>query len=87
MVLKLENLTKNDLINFQKTSTHHQNLIIKFEAEWCGPCKKIKNLYELNANKLNDLSIYVVTDIDESIELYHELKTKRMVNGIPTLLL
>ena len=61
-------------------------IIIKFSAEWCKPCEKIKPFVHENFNKLNDTFIIFEIDIDESIDLYYVLKTKKMVNGIPSIL-
>lgn len=67
----------------------HQNpgiIILKFGAEWCGPCKVIeKRVYEW-LNHMPNTAQSVVLDIDESFEMYSFMKTKRMVNGIPGIL-
>jgi len=86
MVKFLSEITKEQLIQFQNNSPIPQQVIIKFEAEWCKPCQKIKNLCNNLANNLNDNVGYVVVDIDEDIELYAYLKTKKQVKGVPTLL-
>ena len=61
-------------------------IIVKFTAEWCNPCKKIQPLVNENFNKLNETFVIFEIDIDETMELYYALKTKRMVNGIPSIL-
>ena len=61
-------------------------LIFKFTAEWCGPCKKIK---EYSYNKSNELPNHITmleADVDECFDLYAFLKHKKMVNGIPVFL-
>lgn len=61
-------------------------LIFKFTADWCGPCKKIK---EYSYNKSNDLPNHITmleVDVDECFDLYAFLKHKKMVNGIPVFL-
>jgi len=61
-------------------------IIIKFGAEWCGPCKMIEkqvhDWFDIMPNKVQGFII----DVDESFELYAFLKTKKMVNGIPVIL-
>jgi thiol:disulfide interchange protein len=61
-------------------------LIFKFTADWCGPCKKIK---EYSYKKSNDLLAHITlleVDVDECFDLYAFLKHKKMVNGIPVFL-
>lgn len=86
MVKILNEITKEQLLNFQNNAPYPQQVIIKFEAEWCKPCQQIKNLCNDLASRLNDNVGYVVVDIDENIELYAYLKTKKQVKGVPTLL-
>lgn len=61
-------------------------IILKFSADWCKPCKKIQPLVHGNFCKLNDTFIIFDIDIDETMDLYYALKTKKMVNGIPSIL-
>lgn len=63
-------------------------IIIKFGAEWCGPCKQIEaQVYSLMAQMPTEI-VCAVLDIDDdaSFDLYAFLKSKRMVNGVPALL-
>lgn len=61
-------------------------IIVKFGAEWCGPCKKIEALVKDRMLAMpNNFKCFII-DIDEYFELYAFLKTKRMVNGIPAIL-
>lgn len=61
-------------------------VIIKFGATWCGPCKKIEKEVHNFFNYTSDNVICADVDVDESIDLYSFLKSKKMVNGIPVLL-
>ena len=63
-------------------------LIIKFGAEWCGPCKKIDPLVYDWMNKLSTQPNIqcAIIDIDENFEIYAFLKSKKMVNGVPVIL-
>ena len=61
-------------------------LIIKFGAEWCGPCKKIEHLVNCCMGQMPNTIQCVMVDVDESIEIYGFLKTKKMINGIPAIL-
>lgn len=65
-------------------------LVLKMGATWCGPCKKIKDISQKNMVELKEtykerVNIIEI-DIDDSFELYANLKTKRIVNGIPAIL-
>jgi thioredoxin 1 len=70
--------------------THLDNnpgaIIIKFGAEWCGPCKKIEGLVHQWMERLPASIQSFIVDIDESFDIYAFLKTKKMVNGIPAIL-
>lgn len=61
-------------------------IIIKFGAEWCGPCKKIEEHVKILMNSMpGNVQSYII-DIDDSLEVYSFLKNKKMVNGIPVIL-
>jgi thioredoxin 1 len=45
-------------------------LIIKFGAEWCGPCKKIAPTYKKFISKSANNIICADIDVDDSIDLY-----------------
>ena len=60
-----------------------QILIIKFGADWCGPCKKIAPNYVDFIKTAPTNIIFSDIDIDESIDLYMNLKRNKMVSGIP----
>ena len=62
-------------------------LIIKFGAEWCGPCKRVDPLiYSYFAEIQGPEVQCAIIDIDESFEIYAFLKSKKMVNGVPVIL-
>jgi thioredoxin 1 len=81
----LSELSKED---FAKQLQENQGLfIIKFGAEWCGPCKKVDPLiYEYFAQIQSPNVQCAIIDIDESFEIYAFLKSKKMVNGVPVIL-
>jgi len=65
-------------------------VVIKFGAEWCGPCKQIEaKVYEYMGEMPTEI-LCAVLDIDDedggAFDLYAFLKSKRMVNGVPVIL-
>ena len=61
-------------------------LLIKFGAEWCNPCKRIEEPLKHYISQLQDNVLPILVDVDESFEIYAFLKNKRMINGIPAIL-
>ena len=61
-------------------------LIVKFGADWCGPCKRIDPQVKQSFRLMPDNVQCIVVDVDESLEVYGFLKTKKMMNGIPAIL-
>jgi thioredoxin-like negative regulator of GroEL len=73
--------------DFQELLNSNQCLvIIKFGAEWCGPCKDIeKDVHDFFVTAPKNVQCLMV-DIDKFPTVYGFLKTKKMVNGIPAIL-
>ena len=79
-------LTPVELQQLQTKLTPEHVLIIKFSATWCAPCKIIKPVCDKWLISAPPNVIWAEIDIDESIELFGVLKTKKMIKGVPTLL-
>jgi thiol-disulfide isomerase/thioredoxin len=72
---------------FMELLTNNPGIIVlKLGAEWCGPCKKIKEavhgFFALSPPEVVCGDI----DVDISFDFYSFLKSKKMVNGIPAML-
>ena len=60
-------------------------IVIKFGAEWCGPCKKIEGLVHEWIDNMPEKVQSILIDIDENFEIYAFLKNKKMINGVPAI--
>ncbi len=74
-------------VDFATLMTNNPGILIfKFTADWCGPCKKIKDYSYAKSNELPDHITMFEVDVDECFDFYAFLKHKKMVNGIPVFL-
>jgi thiol-disulfide isomerase/thioredoxin len=82
----ISELSVADVQRIQAGLGDNQVLLIKFGADWCGPCKKIAPLYYdfIKTNPPNIL--FADIDVDDNIDLYITLKKNKMLNGIPVFL-
>jgi len=83
----IENLTVENFNDLLKNNTNY--LIIKLGADWCSPCKTIEPLVNLCFNDLSEkYKIQCIqVDVDESLDLFAFFKKKRVIKGIPAILL
>ena len=79
-------LTEETLSKLQSNLQTKEMIIIKFTADWCGPCQGIKNYVDDIVKTLPNSIQFHEIDIDESLELYIKFKNKKMVTGIPAIL-
>ena len=77
-------LSKDQFVN--ALQNNRGALVIKFGAEWCGPCKTIKPLVNSWMTQFPPSIQGAVIDIDENFEIYALLKSKRQINGVPTIM-
>jgi len=80
--------TFKGLLEFNSKQKKHT--ILKLTADWCRPCKTIKDLaIQQVANIVMQLERPVECyeiNIDNSLDFYAFMKKHRMVNGIPVFL-
>lgn len=60
-------------------------IIVKFGAEWCGPCAMIHDLVYKNFSKMPEKALCADINIDNNYDLYSFLKSRRMIDGIPAM--
>lgn len=76
------------LADFKKILENNPGMVIvKFGADWCKPCKSIEPSVKKWFASMPDTIQTVLLDVDESFELYAYMKTKRMIRGIPAILM
>ena len=77
--------SRNNFMNFLKQNPG--NIIICLSATWCKPCQYIKDTVEYNFKKIqSDENLCYKLDVDQYTDLYSFLKSRKMVNGVPTIL-
>lgn len=76
-------VTKELFVNYLQNN--EGAFIIKFGAEWCGPCKKIEGLVKQYMNQLPSHVTCAIVDVDENFEIYAFFKNKKILNGIPAI--
>ncbi len=62
------------------------HVIVKFGAEWCKPCHIIKQTVDDNFSKMGSNVQCFDIDVDESFDVYAFMKSRKMVVGIPSIL-
>jgi len=61
-------------------------VIIKLGATWCGPCKAIAPVVHAFFASSPQNVVCADIDVDECFDLYAVFKQKKMVNGIPVIM-
>ena len=77
----------NSVQEFQQLLNINPGLfIIKFGAEWCGPCKTIERDVTAFFRGAPPQVQCAMIDIDKCPTIYGYLKSRKMVNGVPEIL-
>ena len=82
--MPIVNVTSESQFDSLKASS--KLTVVDFTATWCGPCKKIAPVVDAFFLSSPKNVICADIDVDDSIDLYAYLKSKKMVNGIPVML-
>lgn len=54
--------------DFENYSTNTDILVLKFGAEWCGPCRSLKPILEKLSNNIENV-LFAEADVEEAEEL------------------
>ena len=80
-------MTITDVCNvsqLEELLSKNEYVVVKFSAEWCGPCKRIHPLYEKHSNSEKYTSVcFVHVDVDEA----RDICEKYSIEGMPTFIL
>jgi thioredoxin 1 len=61
-------------------------IFVKFGAEWCEPCKIIEDDVSRHFLSMPDNVQCAIIDVDNSLDVYAFLKSKKITQGIPTII-
>ena len=80
-------MTITDVSNvsqLEELFSQREYIVVKFSAEWCGPCKRIHPVYEKLSNTEKCTSIcFIHVDVDVA----RDICEKYEVEGMPTFIL
>lgn len=76
--------SRDDLMNLIKENDGI--LVLKFGAEWCGPCKRIEQVVHEWFNIMPANVKCGIIDCDESFDVYAFYKKNKIIKTIPAIL-
>lgn len=81
-------ISVDQLMNLQKSIDKDGDkvIVLKFTATWCRPCQTIKQMTHESFANLPKNVIIAEVDVDDNMDLYMFMKRKRVVSGIPAIL-
>lgn len=86
MPLSVKTTFENRADFLNQLKTNPGLIIIKFGAEWCGPCKRIEECVNEWFDKMPDVVQCYKIDVDDNFDVYAYLKKQKMVATIPAIL-
>lgn len=75
-------ITVTEAANFDKLLNTDKPVIIKFSAEWCNPCKRVKPIISDISNIFRDRVTFIDVDFDRAGTIADKYKIK----SVPTLI-
>lgn len=86
-MISCNNMTVEGLYQLLKVLPQPDLILIQFSADWCAPCRYIQSLCHAHIMDLPDNVHTIKIDINKHMDLYMFLKKKKMLKGIPSLLI
>ncbi len=71
-----------DFTNFERFINENENVVVDFFAEWCGPCKMMKPIFEQLAKEVSPSIKFAKLNVDQS----PEVAEKFFIMGVPTII-
>ena len=65
--------TRGEFIEFKR---NNPNIIVKFTATWCGPCKRIAPYFTAYYEQVKEFFKLVIVDYDESKDICSAMKVR-----------
>lgn len=74
-------IQKHNEESLEQLLQEHEEVVVRFSAEWCGPCKQFAPAFtEVALDHSNDKTIFIVIDADAQ----RDLANKYGVRGLPS---
>lgn len=91
----MASIEKTSFVNYVNSNFKDKPaVLLMFTASWCAPCKKIKRLLTPILDDVRKKATVLFIDVDThkdqngtSADFFKFLKSKRIVRGVPSLLL
>ncbi|MEM1985203.1 MAG: thioredoxin [Nitrososphaeria archaeon] len=71
-----------DSANFERFISENENVVVDFFAEWCGPCKMMKPIFEQLAREIPPSVKFAKLNVDQSPEVAERF----FIMGVPTII-
>lgn len=68
---------------FEDVIQSQRIVVVDFFAEWCGPCKAMKPVFEKAKQKFADKALMVTIDVDS----HEDLSAQYRIQTVPTFIL
>ncbi len=71
----------NSKKEFDELITNNNYVVVKFYADWCGPCKMLSPVYKEVSEELKDMKL-----VEVNVDNNQDIATQYNVQSIPTII-